>query len=125
MPPARAQQEYVPELELLTTGQAALGAAPAHHHGDLHEAVRVDRMHVLVQVVTRERQRPVDEMQQRTGLLDREDFHATPYGPGEFRATSGSLRAMPGPAATSSIGCRRNLPATKPKQYDRLPWFGS
>ena len=57
------EQDNIPDLQRLPAPAGHMGARPGHHEGDLDKTVRVQRMRLVVEVVTRVGERPLVEVQ--------------------------------------------------------------
>jgi hypothetical protein len=77
VPDAGPEQDHVAHFEFLPPGQALVAPRAARDHGDLEEAVGVDRMAGRVQVRAGVGDGAVDEVQQRAGVPDRRILHAS------------------------------------------------
>jgi hypothetical protein len=81
VPHAGPKQDDVARSHLLPPVQAVVDARAADGEGDLHEAVRVHRTVVIVQVRDRVGQRPVGEVEQPLLSSQRRVLHLREHNP--------------------------------------------
>jgi len=85
VPDAGAQQDDIPAGKLLPTGQRVVNALAAGRKNNLHEAVRVQRVALLVKVIAGVGERAVREVEQLPAGVHRQVGHRRilPLRPGQ------------------------------------------